>query len=112
MEINSRTGLRLTLAAAGLAFMTGCVASTESDLGSAEAARAVAADRAAGEEGKAHKAFVCHKPPGNPANMHTLHVGEAAVKAHLAHGDALGACGDGGGDDTGVDTVDTGSGSS
>lgn len=111
MEMKSRSGLRFTLAVAGLAFMTGCVASGESDLGSAEAARAVAADRAAGEEGKAHKVFVCHKPPGNPSNMHTLHVGEPAVKAHLAHGDALGACGDGGGDDTGVDTVGTGAGS-
>jgi hypothetical protein len=40
------------------------------------------------------KCFVCHVPPGNPANAHTIHVGEAAVDAHLKHGDALGACGD------------------
>ena len=35
---------------------------------------------------------LCHLPPGNPANLHTIEVGEAAVPAHLAHGDALGAC--------------------
>lgn len=39
-----------------------------------------------------HKAKVCHIPPGNPENRHTIEVGIAAVKAHLAHGDSLGAC--------------------
>lgn len=38
------------------------------------------------------KAAVCHIPPGNPSNAHTILVGVAAVKAHLAHGDLLGAC--------------------
>jgi hypothetical protein len=38
------------------------------------------------------KVAVCHIPPGNPANMHTIVIGAAAVKAHLAHGDKLGAC--------------------
>lgn len=41
---------------------------------------------------KAGKVAVCHIPPGNPANMHTIVIGAAAVKAHLAHGDKLGAC--------------------
>ncbi|MCP3168826.1 hypothetical protein [Myxococcus qinghaiensis] len=36
---------------------------------------------------------VCHIPPGNPANAHTIVVGAPAVKAHLKHGDTLGACG-------------------
>jgi hypothetical protein len=40
----------------------------------------------------AAKVTVCHVPPGNPDNFHTISVGENAVKAHLAHGDFLGAC--------------------
>jgi hypothetical protein len=35
---------------------------------------------------------LCHVPPGNPARAHTLTVGQPAVKAHLKHGDSLGAC--------------------
>lgn len=48
----------------------------------------------------AGKVAVCHVPPGNPANAHTLVVGEPALSAHLRHGDLLGACGgaDGGSD--------------
>jgi len=39
------------------------------------------------------KTTICHIPPGNPANAHTLCVGNAAVAAHLRnHGDSLGAC--------------------
>jgi hypothetical protein len=45
------------------------------------------------------KATVCHIPPRNPANAHTIVVGEAAVPAHLAHGD-LGECGGEGGGTT------------
>lgn len=42
----------------------------------------------------AKKALVCHVPPGNPANAHTICVGKPAVKAHLAnHPDTEGACG-------------------
>lgn len=43
------------------------------------------------------KVTICHIPPGNPANRHTIEVGQAAVNAHLAHGDHIGACGSGGG---------------
>jgi hypothetical protein len=39
------------------------------------------------------KVDVCHIPPGNPANAHTINVSVNAVPAHLAHGDNLGACG-------------------
>ena len=42
----------------------------------------------------AEKVLICHIPPGNPSNPHTLSVGERAVDAHLAHGDALGSCED------------------
>ena len=43
------------------------------------------------------KVDVCHIPPGNPANAHTINVSVNAVPAHLAHGDTLNACGSGGG---------------
>ncbi len=38
-------------------------------------------------------AVICHRPPGNRKNAHTLVVGsDSAVRAHLAHGDSLGVC--------------------
>ena len=36
--------------------------------------------------------IICHRPPGNPDNGHTLIIDEAAVATRLAHGDTLGAC--------------------
>lgn len=42
--------------------------------------------------GAAKKTTICHVPPGNPANAHTLCVGTPSVEAHLAHGDYLGVC--------------------
>ncbi|HEY5952658.1 MAG TPA: hypothetical protein VIV40_44470 [Kofleriaceae bacterium] len=38
------------------------------------------------------KTTICHIPPGNPANAHTICVGNAAVPAHLDHGDFAGTC--------------------
>jgi hypothetical protein len=35
---------------------------------------------------------LCHIPPGNPGNAQTIEVGQAAVPAHLAHGDLSGEC--------------------
>jgi hypothetical protein len=32
---------------------------------------------------------ICHIPPGNPGNSHSITVGPSAVPAHLAHGDQL-----------------------
>lgn len=40
------------------------------------------------------KVNVCHVPPGDPANFHTITVSEKALGAHLAHGDLAGACDD------------------
>lgn len=40
------------------------------------------------------KVKVCHIPPGNPANRHTIMISASAVDAHLAHGDFKGDCGD------------------
>lgn len=41
---------------------------------------------------QADKVDVCHIPPGNPENAHTITISENAVEAHLEHGDYLGAC--------------------
>ncbi len=38
---------------------------------------------------------ICHLPPGNPTNVQLITVGAPAVPAHLAHGDAECAEGDG-----------------
>lgn len=38
------------------------------------------------------KMDICHIPPGNPGNAHTITVSTAAVSTHLSHGDTLGAC--------------------
>jgi Domain of unknown function (DUF5666)/FecR protein len=38
------------------------------------------------------KVVICHYPPGNPGNRHTIEVGQPAVAAHMAHGDTLGPC--------------------
>lgn len=44
------------------------------------------------DDGGSNRVTLCHIPPGNPANAHTITVGEPAVRAHLAHGDYLGPC--------------------
>ncbi len=39
------------------------------------------------------KVTICHIPPGNPGNAHTITVGSPAVGAHEAHGDFVdGSC--------------------
>jgi len=38
------------------------------------------------------KVTICHIPPGNPENAHTIVVNQSAVAAHLEHGDTLGPC--------------------
>ncbi|PYQ02265.1 MAG: hypothetical protein DMF82_16565 [Acidobacteria bacterium] len=40
------------------------------------------------------KVTICHVPPGNPDNAHTITIGAPAVPAHLANhdGDAVGPC--------------------
>jgi hypothetical protein len=45
------------------------------------------------EPGNTKKTTICHVPPGNPDNAHTLCIGNAAVRAHLRnHDDYLGPC--------------------
>jgi hypothetical protein len=43
-------------------------------------------------EAQAPKVDVCHIPPGNPENAHTITISENALDSHLEHGDYLGAC--------------------
>ncbi len=38
------------------------------------------------------KTLLCHVPPGQPDDRHTICVGASAVSSHQAHGDALGSC--------------------
>jgi len=38
------------------------------------------------------KVQICHIPPGNPANFHTITVSDKALPAHLGHGDIPGSC--------------------
>jgi hypothetical protein len=35
---------------------------------------------------------ICHYPPGNPGNRHTITIDASALNAHKAHGDTLGDC--------------------
>jgi hypothetical protein len=56
--------------------------------------------------GQTRKTTICHIPPGNPGNAHTLCIGDAAVAAHVEHHhDTLGPCAHespcGGGDGSG-----------
>ena len=48
------------------------------------------------------KVIICHVPPGNPENAHTITISVNALKNHLDHhDDYCGPCGDGGGGDDG-----------
>lgn len=38
------------------------------------------------------KVTICHIPPGNPGNAHSITISINALPAHLAHGDSEGAC--------------------
>jgi hypothetical protein len=50
------------------------------------------AGRGGGNSGGGQKVTLCHVPPGNPSNAHTISVGSPAVGSHMAHGDSLGSC--------------------
>ena len=63
-------------------------ASTTSNANSAQRGNQQSAARNQYQE----KVLICHRPPGNPENAHTISVSPNAVPAHLAHGDTLGPC--------------------
>jgi hypothetical protein len=47
-------------------------------------------------QAQAEKVTICHIPPGNPENAHTITISVNALPAHVEqHGDEVGAC-DGG----------------
>jgi len=46
------------------------------------------------------KIEICHMPPGNPDNAHTLSISVNAMRAHLAHGDYIDECAENGDDET------------
>ncbi|MBN1450521.1 MAG: hypothetical protein JW963_05845 [Anaerolineales bacterium] len=48
------------------------------------------------------KATICHVPPGNPDNAHSISISASAIPAHMGHGDRVGPCD--GTDATGVIT--------
>lgn len=52
----------------------------------------VAAPASQAQGGGQEKVTICHVPPGNPDDAHTITVGAPAVPAHLAHGDDLDEC--------------------
>ena len=51
---------------------------------------------------KGHKVAICHVPPGNPANAHTIVISKNALETHLdRHNDYIGMCGCGEEEDPG-----------
>ena len=58
------------------------------------------------DDDRSGKVTVCHIPPGNPGARHTIQVDPTAVSSHLGHGDTLGPCGDGDGDEHDEDKHD------
>lgn len=75
---------------AGLSLLVGCIGSEGGAADEDEVAYSLRSSLSGSPDAK--KTYVCHIPPGNPANAHTIHVGNPAVDAHLAHGDSLGKC--------------------
>lgn len=92
------------LAALCTMLMGGCGVGTSGDEDSDPALRGE--DLSGGGGGAAipdGKIAICHVPPGNPANAHTLIVSPSAWNGHRHHpGDHLGACEGEGGSDGGV----------
>ncbi|MBM4360912.1 MAG: hypothetical protein FJ096_22665 [Deltaproteobacteria bacterium] len=83
----------VTLPLLGLALAVGCSQSSDDEqVGTLEAAVKPARPGTGSGGGPTGKVSICPIPPGNPANAHTVEVGAAAVDAHLAQGDVLGAC--------------------
>ena len=60
----------------------------------AQTATAKDGDGSVSAQAAVPKVTICHVPPGNPANAHTITIGAPAVPAHLANhdGDAVGPC--------------------
>jgi hypothetical protein len=88
MNVNSLKKLFVLALIAGTNALIGCITSGNSNDASSENA---ARTQGTGANGVS-KVTICHIPPGNPSNAHSITVGSPAVRAHLDHGDVLGAC--------------------
>ena len=76
-----------------LALATSACGGTAEDLDIDSSAESLVATSVAGcHRSPPKKVTTCHIPPGNPANAHEITISERALRAHLAHGDNLGAC--------------------
>lgn len=84
----------LTVLAAMTGSLLGCGGSgQESSPTQAVVTPMVIGDEGAVAQSGVKKVTICHIPPGNPGNAHTITVGEPAVAAHVAeHGDTIGPC--------------------
>jgi hypothetical protein len=110
MRIHSILSSSAVLAALGLVLTGGCGGSPlEEEAGSYDSTlrdeqlNAAPTQDGQGQAAGSGKITLCHVPPGNPANAHTITVGEAAWKGHRNHkGDYLGPCNGSGGPDGGV----------
>jgi hypothetical protein len=80
---------------------TACGSEVDSSAGDSSSEAALRGGNGKGGNGDAdpndggggqEKVTICHIPPGNPANAHSITIGAPGVPAHLAHGDSLGEC--------------------
>ena len=71
---------------------SGAQTSSQSVQSSSEAEDDPEDDDSSADDQYEEKVLICHIPPGNPGNEHTISVSVNAAPAHLAHGDHLGPC--------------------
>jgi hypothetical protein len=92
--MNRNTPGRLSVICAVTFALFGCNADRQSSPTRAvEPSRADEADGGVSAQAAVPKVTICHIPPGNPSNAHTITVGAPAVPAHIAnHGDTMGPC--------------------
>jgi hypothetical protein len=93
--MNSNTPARLSVICAVTFALFGCSADRQSSPTAAvETATANDGDGGASAQAAQSKVTICHVPPGNPDNAHSITIGAPAVPAHLANhdGDAIGPC--------------------
>jgi hypothetical protein len=93
MRLSSIATSPAVLAALCTMLMGGCGEGTLEDENSDPTLRGEELNGGAPNGGAPGKITICHVPPGNPANAHTLVVGGPGWNGHRNHrGDYLGAC--------------------
>src|SRR5262245_19201846 len=96
MKASKRASTMFLLGLAGLA-LTACTGEvsvqSQAEKNLPAGCHANVPDPRACDPADTKKTTVCHIPPGNPANAHTICIGNAGVPAHLNnHGDFIGTC--------------------